>query len=140
MSNEHPAITAAKTRATHDRCREHALRQFRQGYPYLIEDEIQFGLLLEYLYGMAEPAPTTNRGKDLRTKRLHVLGSSGHTAYFGMIEYCKPRVGDTLVVSTAAGPVGSLVCQLGRLQGCRVAFQQGCSKRFRVVTEEESDE
>jgi NADPH-dependent curcumin reductase CurA len=54
------------------------------------------------------------------TTLMHVLGSSGHTAYFGMIEYCKPRVGDTLVVSTAAGSVGAIVCQLGKLQGCRV--------------------
>jgi NADPH-dependent curcumin reductase CurA len=54
------------------------------------------------------------------TTLMHVLGGSGATAYFGMIEYCKPRVGDTLVVSTAAGSVGALVCQLGKLQGCRV--------------------
>lgn len=52
---------------------------------------------------------------------LHVLGAGGATAYFGMIEYAKPHVGDTLVVSAAAGNVGSLVCQLGRLQGCRAA-------------------
>ncbi len=51
---------------------------------------------------------------------LHVLGAGGATAYFGMTEYCKPRPGDTLVVSTAAGNVGATLCQLGRLQGCRV--------------------
>ena len=51
---------------------------------------------------------------------LHVLGAGGATAYFGMTEYCRPRPGDTLVVSTAAGSVGAILCQLGRLQGCRV--------------------
>ena len=51
---------------------------------------------------------------------LHVMGSGGATAYFGMTVYCRPRPGDTLVVSAAAGNVGMLVCQLGRLQGCRV--------------------
>ena len=51
---------------------------------------------------------------------LHVLGAGGATAYFGITEYCRPRPGDTLVVSTAAGNVGTVLCQLGRLQGCRV--------------------
>ena len=67
---------------------------------------------------------------------LHVLGGSGATAYFGMIEYAKPRVGDTLVVSTAAGSVGALVCQLGRLQGCRVVGIAGGSRKCAWLVDE----
>ena len=67
---------------------------------------------------------------------LHVLGGGGATAYFGMIEYAKPRVGDTLVVSTAAGSVGALVCQLGRLQGCRVVGIAGGSRKCAWLIDE----
>jgi NADPH-dependent curcumin reductase CurA len=70
------------------------------------------------------------------TTLMHVLGGSGHTAYFGMIEFCKPRVGDTLVVSTAAGSVGALVCQLGRLQGCRVIGIAGSDEKCEWVVDE----
>ena len=54
------------------------------------------------------------------TAPLHVLGGPGRTAYFGFHGYARAKVGDTLVVSTAAGAVGAVVCQLGKLQGCRV--------------------
>jgi NADPH-dependent curcumin reductase CurA len=70
------------------------------------------------------------------TTLMHVLGGSGHTAYYGMIEFCKPRVGDTLVVSTAAGSVGALVCQLGRLQGCRVIGIAGSDEKCEWVVDE----
>ena len=70
------------------------------------------------------------------TTLMHVMGGSGATAYFGMIEYCKPRVGDTLVVSTAAGTVGALVCQLGKLQGCRVIGITGSDAKCEYVVGE----
>lgn len=54
------------------------------------------------------------------TTLMHVLGSSGATAWFGINEFARPRAGDTFVVSTAAGSVGAIVCQLARLQVCRV--------------------
>ena len=70
------------------------------------------------------------------TTLMHVMGGSGATAYFGMIEYCKPRPGDTLVVSTAAGTVGALVCQLGKLQGCRVVGITGSDAKCDYVVGE----
>ncbi|QJE01878.1 NADP-dependent oxidoreductase [Massilia forsythiae] len=54
------------------------------------------------------------------TSALGVLGMPGRTAWFGLMEAGRPRPGDTLVVSGAAGAVGSLVAQFGKRAGCRV--------------------
>ena len=51
---------------------------------------------------------------------LGVLGMPGMTAYFGMMEAALPKSGETLVVSAAAGAVGSVAAQIGRIVGCRV--------------------
>jgi NADPH-dependent curcumin reductase CurA len=50
---------------------------------------------------------------------LGVLGLNGITAYFGLLEIGEPRPGDTVVVSTAAGAVGSAVGQIAKIMGCR---------------------
>ena len=42
------------------------------------------------------------------------------TAYFGFLELCKPKAGETLVVNGAAGAVGSLVGQIAKIKGCTV--------------------
>jgi NADPH-dependent curcumin reductase CurA len=51
---------------------------------------------------------------------LGLLGTTGLTAYFGLLEHGRPRAGDTVVVSAAAGGVGSIVGQLARINGARV--------------------
>ena len=66
---------------------------------------------------------------------LGVLGMPGRTAWFGLMEAGKPRPGDTLVVSGAAGAVGSLVAQFGKRAGCRVIGIAGGAKKCAFLTD-----
>src|SRR6185503_17250122 len=51
---------------------------------------------------------------------LGALGMPGMTAYFGLLDIGKPRAGETVVVSGAAGAVGAVVGQIAKIKGCRV--------------------
>ena len=67
---------------------------------------------------------------------LGVLGPTGLTAYFGLLEVGKPRAGETVVVSAAAGAVGSVVGQIARMQGCRVVGMAGTDDKCAWLTDE----
>ena len=65
-----------------------------------------------------------------------ILGLNGVTAYFGLLEIGQPRSGDTVVVSTAAGAVGSAVGQIARLMGCRTVGLTGGAVKAKLCREE----
>ncbi|WP_114576631.1 NADP-dependent oxidoreductase [Saliphagus sp. LR7] len=67
---------------------------------------------------------------------LGVLGMPGRTAYFGVREIAKPRAGDTVVVTGAAGAVGSAAGQIAALQGANVVGFAGSDRKVEVVEEE----
>ena len=60
---------------------------------------------------------------------LGVLGVTGLTAYFGLLEICEPKENETLVVSGAAGAVGLTVSQIGKIMGCRVVGIAGSDEK-----------
>ena len=65
---------------------------------------------------------------------LSAFGAVGMTAYFGLMETARPRAGETLLVSAAAGAVGSIVGQLGKIAGCRViGIAGGADKCRRLI-------
>jgi len=66
---------------------------------------------------------------------LGILGLNGVTAYFGLLDVGQPRPGDTVVVSTAAGAVGSAVGQIAKLMGCRTVGVTGGSDKVKLCKE-----
>lgn len=66
---------------------------------------------------------------------LHVLGTTGLTAYFGLVDVGRPKPGDTVVVSGAAGAVGQIVGQLARIAGCRTVGLAGGPEKVADLTE-----
>jgi NADPH-dependent curcumin reductase len=69
------------------------------------------------------------------TAFLGVLGVTGLTAFFGM-EIAAPKKGETLVVSAAAGATGSIVGQIGKMNGCRVVGIAGGAEKCKWITED----
>jgi NADPH-dependent curcumin reductase CurA len=70
------------------------------------------------------------------TMALGVLGGTGMTAYFGLLELGRPSPGDTVVISGAAGATGSVAGQIAKIQGCRVIGLAGTPDKCRWLTEE----
>jgi NADPH-dependent curcumin reductase CurA len=67
------------------------------------------------------------------TNYLSLFGAVGMTAYFGLFDVCEPRPGDTVLVSGAAGAVGSIVGQLAKIHGCRtIGIAGGAQKCARL--------
>jgi NADPH-dependent curcumin reductase CurA len=69
------------------------------------------------------------------SKALGVLGLTGWTAYVGLLDLGRPKEGETVFVSAAAGAVGSIVGQLAKLKGCRAIGSAGSPEKVAWVKE-----
>jgi NADPH-dependent curcumin reductase CurA len=102
-------------------------------------DAFQPGDLVQGFLGWQEYAVSSGEGlTPLPRERpfpltayLAVFSHIGLAAYFGLLEVGKPGEGETLVVSAAAGAVGSLVGQIGKIKGCRVVGIAGSDEKCR---------
>ena len=88
----------------------------------------------EYAAVPAGAIRKTLDGVPLQTS-LHVLGTNGLTAYFGLYDVAQAKAGDTVVVSAAHGGVGQVVGQLAKIAGCRAVGIAGGSDKVRELTE-----
>jgi NADPH-dependent curcumin reductase CurA len=67
---------------------------------------------------------------------LSVYGTTGVTAYFGMLDVAQPKAGDAVVVSGAAGATGSVAGQIAKIQGARVVGIAGTPEKCAWLTDE----
>jgi NADPH-dependent curcumin reductase CurA len=112
-------------------------RVVRSKNPRLAEGQLVQGLFGWQDYalvqqGQASPVPA---GVPLETA-LSVLGVTGLTAYFGLLEVGRPQAGETVVVSGAAGATGSAVGQIARIHGCRPIGIAGGPEKCRELVAE----
>ena len=95
------------------------------------------------LFGVQEYA-LTDGGRETKVdtktaplpKYLSALGMPGMTAYFGLLDTGQPKPGETVVVSAAAGAVGSLVGQIAKITNCRVVGIAGGAEKCRYIVHE----
>lgn len=101
-------------------------------HPGYAEGDKVMGMLGWQHYAVSDGSNITRKVKETDlplSLSLGVLGLNGVTAYFALLELGLPRPGDTVVVSTAAGSVGSAVGQIAKLMGCRtVGITGGATK------------
>jgi NADPH-dependent curcumin reductase CurA len=105
--------------------------------PRFAPGDIAEGMLgwQEYAVAPAKALRKVDVGNPITTS-LYVLGLPGLTAYFGLLEICHPQPGETVVVSGAAGAVGSLVGQIAKLKRCRVVGITGSDEKVEFITRE----
>ncbi len=99
--------------------------------------------VLAYTVGWQDYAISTGEmviklGKNPQTPSyaLGVAGMPGFTAYMGLLDIGQPKPGETVVVASATGPVGSTVGQIAKLKGCRVVGIAGGEEKCRYAKEE----
>jgi NADPH-dependent curcumin reductase len=89
-------------------------------------------------YAISDGSGVTRVDTSLAPPPVHLgtLGLSGLTAYFGLLEIGRPEPGQTVVVSGAAGSVGSVVGQIARIKGCRALGIAGGPEKCRWLVDE----
>src|SRR4051794_37647009 len=90
----------------------------------------------EYAVASAKSLRKLDPGAAPITTALYVLGLPGLTAYFGLLDICRPQPGETVVISGAGGAVGSIVGQIAKLKRCRAVGVVGSNDKVRFLTRE----
>lgn len=96
------------------------------------------GLFGVQRYALSDGRDVTRLDTALAPAPVHlgVLGISGLTAYFGLLDVGRPEPGQTVLVSGAAGSVGSVAGQIARIKGCRTIGIAGGERKCRWLTDE----
>ncbi|MEO8813858.1 MAG: NADP-dependent oxidoreductase [Mycobacterium sp.] len=104
---------------------------------FAVGDEV-FGTFGVQRYALSDGGGVTAVDTTLAPAPVHLgaLGISGLTAYFGLLEVGRPQPGQTVVVSAAAGSVGSIAGQIARINGCRTIGIAGGEEKCRWLVEE----
>jgi len=103
------------------------------------EGDKVMGMLGWQLFAVSDGSNITRKVKETDlplSLSLGVLGLNGLTAYFGLLDLGEPKPGDTVVVSTAAGAVGSAVGQIAKLMGCRTVGITGGTVKSKLCRDE----
>jgi NADPH-dependent curcumin reductase CurA len=89
-------------------------------------------------YALSDGGGVTRVDTSLAPAATHlgVLGMTGMTAYFGLLEIGRPEPGQTVVVSGAAGAVGSVAGQIARIKGCHVVGIAGGAEKCKWIQDE----
>jgi NADPH-dependent curcumin reductase CurA len=97
-----------------------------------------YGVFGVQRYAISDGSGVTRVDTTLAPAPVHlgVLGISGLTAYFGLLDIGRPEPGQTVVVSGAAGSVGNVVGQIARIKGCRAVGIAGGPDKCRWLVEE----
>jgi NADPH-dependent curcumin reductase CurA len=108
-------------------------------HPDYAEGDAVMGMLGWQEYAISDGGSITRKVEERDVPlslSLGILGLNGLTAYFGLLDVGQPRPGDTVVVSTAAGAVGSAVGQIAKLMGCRTVGITGGPVKAKLCREE----
>jgi NADPH-dependent curcumin reductase CurA len=100
--------------------------------------EYVYGVFGVQRYAVSDGSGVTRIDTSLAPPPVHlgILGYSGLTAYFGLLDVGRPDPGQTVVVSGAAGSVGSIVGQIARIKGCRAVGIAGGPDKCRWLVDE----
>jgi NADPH-dependent curcumin reductase CurA len=107
-------------------------------HPDFHVDEHVYGVFGVQRYAVSDGRGVTRVDTTLAPAPVHlgVLGISGLTAYFGLLDVGRPEPGQTVVVSGAAGSVGSIAGQIARIKGCRAIGIAGGEEKCRWLVDE----
>ena len=113
-------------------------RVVESGNPgFAVGDEV-YGIFGVQRYAISDGGGVTKVDTTLAPAAVHlgVLGISGLTAYFGLLDVGRPEPGQTVLISGAAGSVGIVAGQIARIKGCRAVGIAGGQEKCRWLVEE----